>query len=120
MIFGSDHEDGKTRHKHDDAGDDNAGQLEERLVCSLVLGIVHCRVSFGYIDAHFTPLLTLRLLLCRATYHKARRACNPAGFDGSDLLSSRGETAKLGISACLVSVAVTVAEDAPEQTTSAK
>jgi hypothetical protein len=66
---GSDHEDGETRHEYD-------GQLEEPLVGSLMLGIVHCRVPFGSVDAHSTPLLTPGLLLSPATYHKALKGRN--------------------------------------------
>jgi hypothetical protein len=73
---GSDHEDGETRHEYDDAGDQIAGQLEEQLVGSLMLGIVHCRVPFGSVDAHSTPLLTPGLLLSPATYHKALKGRN--------------------------------------------
>jgi hypothetical protein len=41
-----------------------------------MLGIVHCRVPFGSVDAHSTPLLTPGLLLSPATYHKALKGRN--------------------------------------------
>jgi hypothetical protein len=82
MDAGSNHEKGKASHQHDDPDDDNAGQLEEQFVGPVMLGIVHCRMAFGRIDAHSTPLLTLGLLLCRANYHKAHRPGNPARMTG--------------------------------------
>ena len=44
-------------------------QLEEQLVGTLMLGVVHCRMALGRIDAHSTPLV-LGLSLPPRKYHR--------------------------------------------------
>jgi hypothetical protein len=58
----SDHEHGHQRHQDGNTEDRVERDLEEQSVGLLVLGVIHIRMAFGWIDMHSTPLVLFEAL----------------------------------------------------------